>query len=135
MTNQWLKQYCQSCISLKSTKTVLTKAFSIIMLSACIVGGLNSSAHAGTTTADFLKWERKSQESFLQISISMAGVIASQIKPKASKCLDEWYFTSEELQSKRHDEILEIMPQYKDFDPHAFLLAYLEQACGKLTSS
>ena len=106
-----------------------------MIISVCIGGGLKSSAYAGTTTADFLKWERKSQESFLQISISMAGVIASQIKPEASKCLDQWYFTSEELQSKRHDEILEIMPQYKDFDPHAFLLAYLEQACGKLTSS
>lgn len=88
-------------------------------------------AYAGTTTADFLRWERKSQEAFLQNSISMAGVIASQTDRQIAKCIDEWYFANVELVKSRNTEILEVMPEYKEFDPQAFLLAYLESACGK----
>lgn len=131
MANQWLKQYCQFCISPKSAKATLTKAFSVMMLSACIVSGLNSSAHAGTTTADFLKWEKKSQEAFMQNSISMAGVIASQINPEISKCLDKLYFKSENTAKERNQDILSLMPKYAEFRPQAFIMAYIEDICGR----
>ena len=93
---------------------------------------LAAPAQAGTTTADFLKWEREAQESFLQISISMAGVIASQINQETAICMDEWYFGDKDLQQQRHAEILKIMPDYTTYDPHAVLMAYLESVCGKL---
>lgn len=135
MANQWLKQYCQFCISPKTAKAALAKAFSVMMLFVCIGGGLNSSAHAGTTTADFLKWERKSQEAFLQNSISMAGVIASQINPEISKCLDKLYFKSETSAKERNQEILDLMPKYAEFRPQAFIMAYVEDICGRFDRS
>ena len=86
---------------------------------------------AGTTTADFLKWERKSQIAYLQISISMAGYIASQIRPDIGKCLNDWYYKTKTLQKQRQNEILKAMPKYKKYDPTAVVLGYLEGACGK----
>ena len=106
-----------------------------MVLSVCVGGGLNSSAHAGTTTADFLKWERKSQEAFLQNSISMAGVIASQINPEISKCLDKLYFKSETIAKERNQEILNLMPKYAEFRPQAFIMAYVEDMCGRFDRS
>ncbi|MEM8750722.1 MAG: hypothetical protein AAGF28_10490 [Pseudomonadota bacterium] len=90
-----------------------------------------SPAYAGTTTADFLKWERKSQDAFLQNSISMAGVIASQTDPAISKCLDKWYFESDAVAQSRNEEILKLMPEYAQFRPQAFVMAYIENACGR----
>lgn len=132
MANQWLKQYCQFCISSKSAKATLTKAFSVMMLSACIVSGLNSSAHAGTTTADFLKWNGNQQKSFLQTSMSMLTTVAAQIKPDMAQCLDDWYYKESGLDKKRHAEIIKIMPQYTKFHPSTVILAYVENFCGKL---
>jgi len=89
---------------------------------------------AATTTADFLKWERKAQDSFFQISISMAGVIASQVRPEMAKCIDDWYYGDQSLESQHHTEILEIMSDYLEFKPHAVLLGYLEAICGKINA-
>ena len=86
---------------------------------------------AGTTTADFLKWEKKAQVSFLQVSISMAAVIAAQAKPKIASCLNDWYYKTKALQIQRQNEILQVMPNYKKYDPTAVLLGYIESACGK----
>ena len=101
-------------------------------MSICAALFCVSNANAGTTTSDFLKWERKSQEAFLQNSITMAGVIAAQSKPKISKCIDEWYFQSTDLRQRRHDEILMFMPKLKDYSPSAVVLAILNNVCGKI---
>lgn len=89
------------------------------------------SAQAGTTTSEFLKWERKNQESFLDISITMAGVIAAQSKPKVAKCLDGWYFESVELQDQRYQEILDFMPRLKEYSPTTVVLSILNDVCGE----
>lgn len=86
---------------------------------------------AGTTTADFLKWERKAQMSFLQVSISMAATIAAQTQPKLANCINDWYYVKNELEQKRHNEIIKVMPQYKKFHPTTIVLAYIENVCGK----
>lgn len=88
-------------------------------------------AHARTTTADFLKWERKAQDSFLQNSITMAGVIASQSKPEIAKCIDNWYLKDSETIEKRNGEIIEFMPRLKDYTPYAVVLAVLNDVCGE----
>jgi hypothetical protein len=87
---------------------------------------------AGTTTEDFLKWERKAQVSFLQTSISMLATIAAQMKPKMANCLNDWYYASKNLDEKRHVEIIKIMPKYSKFHPSTVVLAYVESACGRL---
>ena len=102
------------------------------MFSVCIGGGLNSSAHAGTTTADFLKWNEGQQRSFLQTSMSMLTTIAAQVKPEMAECLDSWYYKESGLDKKRHAEIIKLMPQYNKFHPSTVILAYVENFCGKL---
>lgn len=86
---------------------------------------------AGTTTEDVLKWQRSEQVSFLQISISMVAVVASQTKPEIARCLDDWYFESKAKQDQRHNEIIQLMPDYTEFDPSALVLGYLESVCGE----
>lgn len=86
---------------------------------------------AGTTTAEFLKWEQGKQKSFFQIAISMATVIASQTKPKTASCINSWYWTSKFTQEKRNTEMLNQMKPYSKFHPNAVILAFLERACGK----
>ena len=77
-----------------------------MMLSVCIGGGFNSSAYAGTTMADFLKWNEGQQRSFLQTSMSMLTTVAAQVKPEMAECLDSWYYKESGLDKKRHTEII-----------------------------
>ncbi len=90
-------------------------------------------AQAGTTTADFLTWERKAQVSFLQVAISMAGIFAAQVRPELARCIDNWYFKSDSITDARNAEMLRQMPQYKAFHPNAVVLGFIEQACGKIS--
>lgn len=118
--------------------TLLNKGCRIVgikLLSIMMILSVSSSAMAGTTTADFLKWERKAQVSYLQISILMAGTVASQIRPDIARCIDNWYLKSKELQEKRHIEIIKIMPKYAEYSPTAVILGFIEQACGSFKSS
>jgi len=89
-------------------------------------------AFAGTTTADFLKWDRKAQISFFQISLSMLGTVATQVRPEMASCIDNWYFKTKAVQDKRHAQLLKTMPQYAEFDPTAFMLGYVESLCGRI---
>lgn len=89
-------------------------------------------AYAGTTTADFLKWERKAQDSFFRIAITMAATMTAQAQPEMAICIDSWYFKTEALQKNRHSEIIEQMPQLATYRPTSVVLAFLEAACGKL---
>lgn len=110
----------------------LRKAFRAIFLAVLLANILPQHAMAGTTTADFLKWGSGKQKSFFQVSISMATVIASQIKPKTAACLDDWYWANNTLQEKRNAEMLKQMEAYSKYHPNAVILAFLERACGKL---
>ncbi|MGH1406658.1 MAG: hypothetical protein ACRBBJ_08895 [Rhodomicrobiaceae bacterium] len=87
---------------------------------------------AGTTTADFLKWERKAQVSFLQISISMAGILLAQTKPKIARCIDRWYFKNEDTKKKQNAFILKEMLKYKAYHPNAVIIGFIEQECGSI---
>lgn len=97
----------------------------------CVLS-VSNTAIAGTTTADFLKWEHKAQVSFFQITISMLGTVATQVRPEMASCIDDWYFKNEATQKERHAEILTIMPSYAEFDPTAFMLGYVESICGEI---
>ena len=85
-----------------------------------------------TTTADFLKWDKKAQISFFQISIGMLGTVASQVRPQMARCINDWYYKSQETQRQRHEELLKIMPRYAKYNPSAFMLGVIESVCGKI---
>ncbi|MEM9128192.1 MAG: hypothetical protein AAGA97_00465 [Pseudomonadota bacterium] len=87
--------------------------------------------NAETTTADFLEWDERAQASFFEISISMAGIIAAQTQPEIAECLNDWYYAEGNLPSKRHAEMIELMPQYAEHDPTVVVLAYIEGVCGE----
>ena len=82
------------------------------------------------TGNDFSNWERVSQDSYIQSSIMMAGVIASQIKPEISSCIDSWYFESESVKSTRNNEIRALVSQYSTYHPSGVILAAVQQECG-----
>ena len=99
------------------------------------VGSFASPVLAGTTSADFLKWEPKSQASFLHTSISMAATIATQVRPKVARCIDHWYFKSDEAKEARNAEIMAVMSKYTAYHPSSVLFAVIEKACGKFGSN
>jgi hypothetical protein len=97
-----------------------------------VVGLCPQNSAAGTTVEDFLTWTRPAQDGFFQISISMIGTIATQVRPEMATCIDKWYFEAPDIQNAEHNIILELMPAYSTFDPTAFMLAYVENRCGKI---
>ncbi|MEL7398082.1 MAG: hypothetical protein AAFN44_17110 [Pseudomonadota bacterium] len=88
-------------------------------------------SEAGTTTADFLEWERAAQESFLQTSIGMLTAIASQVNSDVASCIGDWYYSSDQ-EEVRHDEMLEVMSEYSEYHPSTVVLAYVENICGRM---
>lgn len=110
-------------------QTVSCKALGLSLLLA--MSSL-SIAQAKTTTADFLSWDRKNQDSFFSISMSMAGIFAAQVRPKIASCLDEWYFKDEKTKQRRNSEMLNDMASYKIYHPNAVILGFVEKNCGSL---
>lgn len=86
----------------------------------------------GFTSADVLKWEIAAQDSYFRTSISMAGVIASQNRREAARCIDDWYFADEQTEKNRAKHIRDVMKQYPDYVPQAIIFAVIRKACGKL---
>ena len=135
LLNQTQIQNYQFCKCISSSKLKSNKAFKALSLALLVMMGGADIANAKTTTADFLKWERKAQDNFFQVSFSMAGFIAADIQPKVARCLNEWYYASADLQKKRHDEIIEVMPQYKNLEPTAVVLGVVHEICGTFKSN
>ena len=87
---------------------------------------------AGFTSADLLKWKGASQNSFFQTSIGMAGVIASQNRREAARCIDQWYFADKAVQQRRNEHIRSVLEQNPSYHPQATILAIIRKACGRL---
>jgi len=86
------------------------------------------------TVADVLAWDRKSQDWYFEVTIGTAGVIASNNKSPASKCINDWHFLSEEQRALHNDEIRQVMDEYTDYHPGIVVLAVVERECGTLNS-
>tara|TARA_Y100001947_G_C10207419_1_gene247647 strand:+ start:175 stop:525 length:351 start_codon:yes stop_codon:yes gene_type:complete len=84
------------------------------------------------TSADLLKWPEASQDSYFNTSIGMAGVIATQNRREAARCIDEWYFASQATAAKRNDDIRKILADNPSYHPQATILAIIRKACGRL---
>ena len=79
------------------------------------------------TGADLLSKSVETQINFIQASVTMAAVMATQHDPEWTKCLNEWYFKDAD---KRNSFILETIADYKDFHPSGTILATLQKNCG-----
>ena len=45
--------------------------------------------------------------------------------------MDDCYFKDDDTVQTRNQEMLDLMPEYVEFRPQAFILAYLEDVCGR----
>lgn len=86
----------------------------------------------GFTGEDFGNWEQPAQDSYIQISITMATIIAAQAEGGTSQCLDTWYTAGTQTASRRNDAIRASIAQYPDFHPSGVILAVLQKECGEI---
>lgn len=85
---------------------------------------------ASFTGSQFLTWPRKSQDAFLQNSITMTGIVATQSQPEIADCIDDWYGTDRKAHAPIHDSIIETIGDNRDYHPQAVLLAIIQKRCG-----
>lgn len=85
----------------------------------------------GFTGAEFADWSRTAQDSYIQTSVTMAGVVLTQTHPTVSTCIDEWYL-GEGAQAARNETIRSTIDKFGDHHPSGVILAVLLQACGPL---
>ncbi|MEM8772991.1 MAG: hypothetical protein AAGD92_15190 [Pseudomonadota bacterium] len=81
------------------------------------------------TSAEFLTWERGSQEFYIDASVGMAGLIITRNDATKGKCLDGWYLSD---QDEVIDHILEVMEANPTFHPRGVLAAIIEKKCGSM---
>jgi len=79
-------------------------------------------------SSEFLTWDRKNQEFYIETSVGMAGLVALQINKQHSQCISDWYYHDEE---KAMQHILSVMSDYPDFHPRGVILAVIEKKCGE----
>ncbi|WP_320240876.1 hypothetical protein [Cognatiyoonia sp. IB215182] len=83
------------------------------------------------TGADFSTWETSAQDSYIQTSLTMAGVVFSQVDPEKSACIDNWYL-GEAQKADRNTYIRNTIAEYGSYHPSGTILAILLEACGPL---
>lgn len=77
-----------------------------------------------------LQWDRSAQIGFVQTSISMAGVVAAQIRPEIARCIDARYFVNEVMLEQRSMEIIGRIAEHTAFHPSAVVLVAVQNECG-----
>lgn len=83
------------------------------------------------TGADFATWETAAQDSFIQTSVTMAGVVMTQVAPEKSTCIDGWYLGGGQ-KAVRNAQLRETIVQYDSYHPSGTILAVLLDVCGSL---
>ena len=86
----------------------------------------------GFTGTDFAQWDESAQNSYIQTSVTMAGVVLTQIAPEKSACIDDWYL-GDGQQAARNAHIRKTIAQYGGYHPSGTILAVLQEACGPLS--
>lgn len=84
----------------------------------------------GLTGKEFLNWPQEQQDSYIQISITMAGVVATQTKPSVATCIDEWYAPDTSLKDDRDAFIRDTIKGYEGYHPSGVIFAVLQNKCG-----
>lgn len=85
------------------------------------------------TGADVLGWPEESQNSFFQTSVTMVGIVASQVEghEHIAECIDNWYGGGEASLPQRVGRIREVMQAMPEYHPQIIILAVIEDACGE----
>ncbi|MEO1472705.1 MAG: hypothetical protein AAFS03_02015 [Pseudomonadota bacterium] len=84
----------------------------------------------GFTGKEFAEWATISQDSYIQSSVMMAGVIGTRVKPEISRCIDEWYFADVSAKARANAEIKATIAEHESFHPSGVILAVIQQKCG-----
>lgn len=82
------------------------------------------------TGTEFLTWPRASQDAFLQNSITMTGIVATQSHGNIADCIDRWYSADRSAHAAIHESIVETIRKNQDYHPQAVLLAVIQRRCG-----
>ncbi|MBO9401424.1 hypothetical protein [Shimia sp. R9_3] len=86
----------------------------------------------GFTSADVLEWSEKQQDGYFQSSVTMIGIVATQVEGKEhiARCIDAWHGGGNDSQSARSAQIREVMKGLSNYHPQAVILAVVEKECG-----
>ncbi len=110
-----------------SNKAAPIKALALVV---CILA-TSTSVNAETfKNSEFLKWNRETQEFYIDTSIGMAGLIAAQNDKVIQECADKWYLSDK---PKTISDIISAMRKFPKFHPRAVILAVMEKHCGSFT--
>lgn len=85
----------------------------------------------GFTGTEFTTWKVESQDSYIQTSMTMAGVVLTQTHPDTARCLNDWYFAGENLQ-KRNRAIRQAITAHEAAHPAGVMMALILKECGPL---
>lgn len=85
------------------------------------------------TGADVLAWSEAQQDSYFQASVTMIGIVATQVEGKEhiADCIDGWYGGGDASQPKRSAHIRQAMQAIPQYHPQATILAVITQECGE----
>ncbi|MGD1923182.1 MAG: hypothetical protein ACFB03_03195 [Paracoccaceae bacterium] len=112
---------------MRSTALGLTLAAAITAMSG------NVNAADKFAAADVLGWDQGQRDWYIQISVTMASIYASQIdKPKGS-CIASWYLKSAQDRAVGNERITEVFREFPDHHPGTAIFAVLNMQCGILS--
>ena len=80
------------------------------------------------TVEDFFAYSEQGRDSYVMVSVSMAGVIATQMEGNEAQCIGDWV---EKNRKKGFETLFKVMRDYPDYHPQGIILAVLEKACGE----
>ncbi|MEM6625064.1 MAG: hypothetical protein AAF674_22835 [Pseudomonadota bacterium] len=83
------------------------------------------------TGADFATWGTAAQDSFIETSVTMAGVVMTRVAPEKSVCINDWYFAAGQS-TARNRSIRDTISKNQDYHPSGVILAVILDACGPL---
>ncbi|MCG8605447.1 hypothetical protein MJD09_10670 [bacterium] len=78
-------------------------------------------------SADFLTWKRDTQDFYIEASVGMASLIATQNDRTQAKCIDDWYYTDE---AAANAFVLSVMRDHPTYHPRGIILGVVQKQCG-----
>lgn len=83
----------------------------------------------GFTDADFAAWSQAQQDNYIQIAMTMAGVILTQTQRDAASCVNDWYFKGGQTDARNRD-IRASIAEHGAHHPAGVIMALIVKACG-----
>ncbi|MEM6381310.1 MAG: hypothetical protein AAF739_01440 [Pseudomonadota bacterium] len=84
----------------------------------------------GFTGEQFLEWSDAAQDSYIQTSVTMAAILATQTNKPSGDCLTDWYFEPAANRAERHNSIKQTIARNGEHHPSSVIYLILEEACG-----